>query len=263
MDIQKLSDIMTPNIIGVTPVTPIFETLMLMSSKHISCVVVMEKGQPAGIVTERNVVRLLARGWYDFHDDPVQEIMSSPLVTASQETDIFEAYDLLKSHGLRHLVVVDDNRRPVGLVTQSNIVEHLTAESFVEIKRVSQVMTRVVCSVGREAPLPQALKDMSSKSVSCIVVLEERRPIGIITERDVSHLPVDHPDYAHLSVADVMSTGLTTVQTDTPIADAVRIMREKRLRHMIVVDGDGLIMGLATQSDIVRGLEGRYIKKIS
>jgi len=263
MDIQKLSDIMTPNIIGVTPETPIFETLMLMSNKHISCVVVMALGQPKGIVTERNVVQLLAREWYDFHDDPVKEIMSSPVVTAGQETDIFEAYSLLTGHGLRHLVVVDDDSRPVGVVTQSNIVEHLTIESFVEVKRVSQVMTRMVCTVEQKTPLRQALLDMSSKSMSCIVVVEERRPLGIITERDVSHLLVDHPDFVHLTVADVMSKGLETVHADTPLANAVRTMRQKHLRHMVVVDEDGLIMGLATQSDIVRGLEGKYIQALN
>ncbi|MCF6290361.1 MAG: CBS domain-containing protein [Desulfobacterales bacterium] len=263
MEKQKLADILTPDIVGVSPGTLISETMGLMTRNNISCVVVLDQDRPVGIVTERNIVKLVAAEWDRFHDGPVREMMSSPVVTAPADMDIFGAYNLLSTQGMRHLVVADGDQRPVGVVTLSNIVEHLTYESFVVIKRVSQVMTRVVFTVNRDAGLRKALIEMSRKSMSCIVVTDGRQPLGIITERDASHLLIEHPDLSRLTVAEVMSDSLETVHGDTSLSTAVAIMKEKKLRRLVVIDSKGRIEGLTTQSDIVKGLEGKYIQALS
>ena len=46
--------------------------------------------------------------------------------------DIYSAYDLLSTHKIRHLVVVDENSRLCGVVTQSNMMDHLGYEYFIE-----------------------------------------------------------------------------------------------------------------------------------
>ena len=262
MNIQKISDILTPEVVGVSPEASISDTLQLMSDKNISCVIVMEESLPIGIVTERNMVKLVAEQWGEIHDGHVRKVMSSPLVSVDSETDIFEAYNILSNRGLRHLVVVEDER-PIGVITLSNIVEHLTFESFVEIKRMSQVMTRMVFTVDPDVELKDALVEMSGKSMSCIVAVDQKKPVGIVTERDVSHLLAENLDLCRFTVGDVMTRSLETVQADTPLSTAVEIMKEKKVRRLVVVDEHGDIEGLATQSDLVKGLEGKYIQALN
>ncbi len=263
METQTLADILTADVVTVTPGTMVSEVLVLMRTHSISCIIVTQYNRPVGIVTERNVVKYIAGQPADFVDCPVRQVMSSPVVTAHQAMDIFQAYSILSMHGMRHLAVVDDGDDLVGVVTLSNIVGHLSYESFVEMKRVNQVMTHVVFTVSGEVDVKSAMVQMAEKSVSCIVVTEGRHPVGILTERDVSRLLMDYHDLSHLRVSEVMSSSLQSVAGDTPLPLAIDLMKKKRLRRLVVVDGDGNIEGLATQSDIVKGLEGKYIQALN
>jgi PAS domain S-box-containing protein/putative nucleotidyltransferase with HDIG domain len=263
MDTCKLADILTAGVISATPETMISEALCLMRTNNVSCIMVSENNRLVGIVTERNMVRLVASRPEAVAGGILSQIMSSPVITAHRQMDIFEAYSLLSSNRLRHLAVVDEDNSLVGVVTLSNIVDHLSYESFVEMKRVSQVMTRVVFTVSPHTNVREALVRMSEKSMSCIVVTEGKHSVGIITERDVSRLMMDYPDLTRVKVSEVMSTSLQSVASDTPLPLAIKIMKQKKLRRLVVVDDQGNIEGLATQSDIVKGLEGKYIQALN
>lgn len=263
MDTRTLADILTREVITVTPETIISETLQVMRRKNISCIIAVEDNHPVGIVTERNVVQYLAGQKSPSSQCAVREIMSSPVITAAQTMPIFEAYNLLSMHGMRHLAVVDDADNLNGVVTLSNIVEHLSYDSFVETKRVAQVMTNVVFTVPRNIDIQQILVEMAEKSMSCVIITENHKPVGILTERDVSRLHMAYPDLSKVKVDKVMTTTLQTVTGDTQLPTAIEIMKNKKLRRLVVVDDEGNIEGLATQSDIVRGLEGKYIQALN
>ncbi|MDH4320176.1 MAG: CBS domain-containing protein [Desulfobulbaceae bacterium] len=263
METITLADILTPNVITVAPEISIAEALQTMRSNNISCIIAIDENRPVGIVTERNVVRYIARQSAPSADHPIRSIMSSPVITATASMPIFEAYNILSTHGMRHLAVVNDATQLIGVVTLSNIVEHLSYDSFVETKRVAQVMTNVVFTVSRGTDVRQALVRMDEKAMSCIVVTEDDRPVGIITERDVSRLHMEHPDLSRIAVGDVMTTSLQTVTGDTQLPVAIEIMKRKKLRRLVVIDKEGRIKGLATQSDIVKGLEGKYIQALN
>ncbi len=263
METRTLADILTPDVITITPSTAISETLQIMRNNNISCIFAVEDTHPVGIITERNVVKYIAGQADHSSDGAVCEIMSSPVITAPATMPIFEAYNILSMHNMRHLAVVDDSANLIGVVTQSNIVEHLSYDSFVETKRVAQVMSNVVFTVPPEIDVQQTLIQMADKSTSCIIIAVNNKPLGIITERDVSRLHMEHPDLAKISVGEVMTTSLQTVTADTQLPAAIAIMKRQKLRRLVVVDKDGDIKGIATQSDIVKGLEGKYIQALN
>ena len=259
----QLSEILTSDVITVQPETMVSEALLLMRNNNISCIIVAQEGNPVGIVTERNVVTFVAESLTSSADLPIREVMTSPVITAGSDMDIFEAYNVLSTNNMRHLAVVDEAERLVGVVTLSNIVEKLTYESFIDMKRVSQVMTHGVCTVARQTSVKQVLMEMAEKAISCIVVVDGNQPVGIITERDVSRLLIDYSDLSHLTVDEVMTTSVQTVSGDTVLPAAIDMMKRHKLRRLVVVDQDGNVEGLATQSDIIKGLEGKYIQALS
>lgn len=67
---------------------------------------------------------------------------------------------------IRHLVVVDDENYAVGVITQSNLIEHLGYEYFVEIKKVSQIMSKILFTISKDMPVHQALSHMARESLS-------------------------------------------------------------------------------------------------
>jgi PAS domain S-box-containing protein len=103
---------------------------------------------------------------------------------------------------------------------------------------------------------------MARESLSCLVVAQDDRPVGILTERDVARLLVDRGDVWQLKVEEVMSSPVQTLSQQTPVHEAAKIMQQEKIRRVVVVDEDGKIVGLTTQSDIVKGLQGKYIETL-
>ncbi len=259
---KRLNEILTPNAIGVSPTTPVSQAIRIMRSKNISCIVVLEGNKPIGIFTERNVVQATAQRGADFDDCEIRQLMSSPVLTANKNAEMYTAYNLLVTSKIRHLVVVDDDNHAVGVITQSNLIEHLGYEYFIEIKRVSQIMTKILFTISKDVTVYQALSDMARESLSCLVIAQDDRPVGILTERDVAKVLVGRGDIWQLKVEEVMSSPVQTLSQQTPAHEAAKIMQQENIRRLVVVDEDGKIVGLTTQSDIVKGLEGKYIETL-
>jgi signal-transduction protein with cAMP-binding, CBS, and nucleotidyltransferase domain len=78
----------------------------------------------------------------------------------------------------------------------------------------------------------------------------------------VARLLVDRGDIWELKVEEVMSFPVHTLSKQTPVHEVARIMQQEKIRRVVVVDGDGKIVGLTTQSDIIKGLQGRYIETL-
>ena len=96
-----------------------------MAAHRCSCVVVAEEGIPLGLLTERDIVRVVASLASVEHQpvtNAVAHFMSTPLVTVSPETAVFAALVLCETRHIRHLPVVEPNGELAGIVTQSDLV---------------------------------------------------------------------------------------------------------------------------------------------
>lgn len=257
---KQVKDICTKTIIAVPPGITVTEAIGVMQTNKVSCALVFEDEKLVGILTERIIVFHVANRALDFSTCRVQEIMRTEVLTAHDNTYIYEAFALLTAQNIRHLVVVDERRKTIGIVTHSNLVEHLVYEDFLDVKTVSQIMTRVVCSVSQNHTVHEAFIEMAEKSISCVIVTDDGHPIGILTERDVARLVTSRMDIYKEKVGDVMSTPPVTIAKNVIAYDAASIMKQNGIRRLIATAEDGKVEGVITQTDIIRGLEGKYIQ---
>ncbi|MFH1562387.1 MAG: CBS domain-containing protein [Nitrospirota bacterium] len=255
---KTLKEILSPNIISVSPNTLVSETISIMSEKKVSCLIIIQNKKTVGIFTERDVVRCLYAG-IQLEKHKIKDVMTKHIFTASPDMNLYEAYDLLQHHKIRHLVVVDSKGKLMGVVTQTDLMNNLGLEYFVEVKEVSKVMTRNVVTVGKENPVQDAIDKMSRFSISCIVIEENTFPVGILTERDLTRLFYEKGNINDLKIEEVMSHTVKTIPLHTPVYDAVKIMSQEKIRRLIIVDNAGKIAGLITQYDITKKLKGEYI----
>ncbi|MFP4127989.1 MAG: diguanylate cyclase domain-containing protein [Desulfonatronovibrio sp.] len=257
---KVLKEIYSSDLISLEPDAIALDAVRLMRLHDVSCVVILEKGWPVGIFTERSIVQAASKLGPGFMDRPITEVMSSPVLSAEETTLIYEAYNLLAQRRIRHLVVVDQAGKALGVVTQSDLVTHLGFEYFVEVRKTGQIMTRTVTTLSPGASLTGALEIMAHRSISCLIVVEDDRPVGMISERDMARILLDQREIHDVSVADIMSTPVHAVDSDVSVHEASNVMRTKHVRRLVVTDNDGVIIGVVTQSDIVKGLEARYIE---
>lgn len=127
----QLKDFATSVVAVVEPETAALVVAQLMRKHHIGALVVVdaqEKNQPVGIVTDRDLVLELMAEGLDPAVFTAGDIMTVDLVLAKPEMDAIDAVQLMKSHRLRRLVMVDEAGRLVGIVTMEDILELLTLE---------------------------------------------------------------------------------------------------------------------------------------
>lgn len=123
-----------------------------------------------------------------------------------------------------------------------------------------------VYTVPATVTIAQAVDEMNRHRIGSLVVLDNGRPAGIFTERDVLRRVVgDGLDPKVMRVADVMTTNLITISPETTIEQTMILFAEKRCRHLPVLS-NGRLIGLISIGDISRWMadthraEAEYLK---
>jgi acetoin utilization protein AcuB len=130
---------------------------------------------------------------------------------------------------------------------------------------VRDIMTRKVITVDPDTPMLDARQRMAEARIRHLVVIENARVVGIVTDRDIrlnlpspaTSLSVWEMNFllAKLTVRGVMSQSVIMIGSNRPAAEAARIMVDGKIGALPVVD-DGGLAGIVTESDFVRAAAG-------
>ncbi|RME75297.1 MAG: CBS domain-containing protein [Chloroflexi bacterium] len=123
-------------------------------------------------------------------------------------------------------------------------------------------MTPNVITITPDTTLPEAHRLMVTNNIRRLPVIKDGQLVGIVTRGDVrgaepseaSSLSIWEINYllAKLKIKDIMTRNPVTVRPDATIGDAARIMLEKKISGLPVVDEAGKVVGIITESDIFR-----------
>jgi CBS domain-containing protein len=129
-----VSTIMTPNVITVNEKQTLREASKFMYQHNIGGLIVLmdnsnnenaEIDKPIGIITERDIARLVAFSSNLSTDTIISEVMSKPLITINQNSSIKEVTDLMQKNDIRRLPIVDNKGKLVGIITAKDILRSL------------------------------------------------------------------------------------------------------------------------------------------
>ncbi|MFH0774353.1 MAG: CBS domain-containing protein [bacterium] len=255
---RLLKDILVTNVVSVPPETTISDAIQLMGKEEISCLIISQDKKPLGIFTEKDAVRVLHDGLS--LERRIGEVMTSPILSAVLDMNIYQAHEMFEKHKIRHLVVVEASGSIAGVVTISDIIQNLSAEYLLELKDISRLITRNVVTCQKETLLSEAIKIMVELSISCIVVEECKKPIGILTERDVTRLFHKRKQIKRLKISSVMSQPTKTITINVSVYETTKRMDMERIRRLVIVNEKEEICGIITQSDITKRLWEKYIE---
>lgn len=126
------------------------------------------------------------------------------------------------------------------------------------MKTVAEILkskaSPVIYSVGPDSSVLDAIKMMAQHSIGALVVLDEGKVVGIVTERDYSRKVILKNRAAVTTpVRDIMTSAVIYVTPDQNSQECMALMTERRLRHLPVMDGTRLI-GLVSIGDLVKGI---------
>ncbi len=122
--------------------------------------------------------------------------------------------------------------------------------------QVGDVMTKDVRTMLPDQSFAEVIAMMATRSFHhMLVVDEDERLHGVISDRDVLRALSRTPDWSKKSVAEIMNPDSITTTPDSAISAAVRLMLEKRINCLPVIGPDGRVAGILTSTDVLKAYE--------
>ncbi len=234
------------------------------------------------------------RGLHESLENPnrtVSVVMTTDVVTVSPDMILGRAARLMVEKHLKRLPVVDAGGKLVGILGRLDVLNtiaavhlpewHPEARSFGAQATVGDVMTRDVPTAHESATLEKILELLVSSSHKRVVVVDDKRHVvGIIADSDliskvsreswpslmevlVSKIPIERiagPARKHIqtirarSATELMTRDVITVREEMPVASALALSAEKRVKRLPVVNAEGELLGIVGRTEMMRAL---------
>src|SRR5690242_4422846 len=122
--------------------TSLEEALRMMRERRQGCILVTEKGRLAGIFTERDVLMKVVGTRIDLERTPLRPVMTRDPVTLPADASVAYALNKMVGEGFRHVPLVNDDGRPVGVVSMRDIIEYLSGSFPKDVLNLPPLPTR-------------------------------------------------------------------------------------------------------------------------
>lgn len=187
----------------------------------------------------------------------VRDYMHPGLITCSMEASLGQVAVMLTHHHVHALIVVDRDDRPLGVITDFDLLagEWLSAdpESLDIMRKITagELMSTPIDTIEGGAPAGEAGRIMREKVIRRLMVTEEGKPVGVISISDIVASLSETAPLKRDTVADVMSDAILVCRDKTPVTLAARAMTNAGWRSVLVVDAKGKPLGVVSGLDLL------------
>ena len=135
-------------------------------------------------------------------------------------------------------------------------------------KTIRDLMTSNPCAIEADKPVAYAAKMMRDEDVGLAPIVEGKKLIGTLTDRDIAiRVVAEGKDPESTKVMEIASTELVTVDPQQDLDEALRLMAKHQVRRLPVVEEDGRLVGVVAQADVARNADdartGEVVEEIS
>ena len=253
-----ISQILRHELLECAPQTTVAEAAGRMHQARCGSILVVELGEVRGIWTERDALALNFSDPESIHL-PVSRVMSTPVKTVRETDTVADAAIRFKQEHLRHLLVVDRDGRRLGIVSQTDIVNHQGVEFYVHMRDVGSVLKSAPLQVPGSMPVAEAVQRLR-EARSDAAIVDHNGHLGILTGRDV--LRLIGQESLGCSAGEVATFPLITVPRSSTLYHTRKIFNDRRIRHLGVMDEHGRITGLLSYADILDSVEQEYVAEL-
>lgn len=245
---SKVSEYMSTVVVSVGLNSSMDEVISVLARSDNGRVLVMENERPLSMITTRSVIAAFAEYGTEIFKLKAKDLMSEDLVSILPELSVMEAIRVLINNNIGGVPVIEGNVVR-GMFTERDVIKIIASLQFSGI--VDSIMNTKVETIPQSSSILDAAKVMSFKNIRRLPIVNEYKMIGIITAADI----VKYLDKFR-RIGNVMEAGTQnpwTISRYTRIVDAAKIMKEKRIGTLPVVDKNRLI-GIVTERDLMYSL---------
>ncbi|MEB3787846.1 MAG: CBS domain-containing protein [Desulfurococcales archaeon] len=120
---MRAKDIMVKDPYTLAPSHTVADATKIIMQRNIGSILVLEGGRLVGIFTERDLAKHVGAG--KSLETPLSEVMTRNPITVKPDTPLVVVVGKMVEHNIRHIPVVDDEGRPVGIISSRDILKHI------------------------------------------------------------------------------------------------------------------------------------------
>uniref|UniRef100_A0A7V6A6G1 CBS domain-containing protein n=1 Tax=Desulfobacca acetoxidans TaxID=60893 RepID=A0A7V6A6G1_9BACT len=214
-----------------------------------------------------------------------KEVMNQPAVTIEQDKLVTDAVNLMLKKQVKRLPVTDADGKLAGILSRLDVFHTILRECpdwrafqkqqiTVNLRFVSDIMRRDTMTVLPDTPIEEVIRLIDCNDIQRVSVVDnEGRFLGLISDRDLlgafsnrtaglwNYLMsrISSPgrerlgeDLRYKTAGEIMNTKIFTVQEDAPIDEAIRLMLDKAIKRLPVVDAQGKFKGMISRDALLR-----------
>lgn len=244
---KHVSSIMSEDVKTIEASKSMLDAASMMGEYHIGSLLVKGPERPSGIVTERDLLTQVIAANKDPKKIKVFDAMTPRLITIKPQITIREAAITMTKEKGR--LVVMEGRNLVGIVTASDLIKSMPEVPETSVT-VSKFMTKEVVTTTPDKNVLEVAKKMGKERIGSVIVNRDSESWGIFTERDLLSKVIYKQEKLERPVGEFSSTPLITIKPGYSIHKAARLMAEKHVRRLPVME-DSNIKGIITARDLV------------
>ncbi|MGQ0649568.1 MAG: CBS domain-containing protein [Gemmatimonadaceae bacterium] len=125
--------------------------------------------------------------------------------------------------------------------------------------KANDLMTRRPACASTDDTVQHAAQLMIENDCGCLPVVDakgEDRVVGVITDRDIAVRGIARGKGADTLVRDLMTSELSSCLADSDVKEVTRLMSDRQIRRVVVIDDDGSCVGIVAQADLARAADG-------
>lgn len=191
----------------------------------------------------------------------VRELMHPGFITCQADVTLGQVAGMLTQQHVHALVVVDRDGRPLGIISDFDLLAGewlaIDAASTAVMRKMTagEMMTQPISTVEADASVADAVRRLRAQAISRLLVTEHGKPVGMLSISDlVAYLAKTLP-LKRETVADVMSRAILVCRDTTPVEAAARAMTDARYRSVLVVNVAGKPLGIVNGLDLLAACE--------
>ncbi|HPX77179.1 MAG TPA: CBS domain-containing protein [Methanobacterium sp.] len=184
----------------------------------------------------------------------VEDVMSDEVIVMQENQQVSYARNLMLKHGLSRVIIVDTQRKPVGIVTEKDLSRKMRGNGP-EWKRrpidkilISRAMTEGLVTIKPSEDIQNAVELMLKNNISSIPVADDDGLAGIITKTDLLNFYKDKYS-GKWKVSELMSKNVLSVNENHSIAHVIGVMEENGISKVVVIR-DNQPVGIITPENI-------------
>ena len=248
MKFPLISDIASTSVVHIDIENTISEALDIMLEHNHRNVIVID-GDCFRILTIIDVMNIQKNSLN--LDMPLSEFNLSKVPLIDKDKNVLDTLEYLNNH-IEYICVINPDKTLYGLVTHTDITSNIDPDTLMDNYRLTDFLKlgRRMMWVKKDLITSVLFNDMINKSFDNTLVVENMKPIGILTTKDIVRL-IKHENDLELPVSEYMSAPVDTIHKDSSIKEALEFVKKKHYKRVIVVDSEGTLSGIITQKELI------------